>query len=121
MGDLKRESLGLGLCPALLVVDMIRGFTDPACPLGCDCPDVVAANAQLLEAFHAAGLPVFFTTVVYRDDAQAPVFRSRVPALNELTPDSEWIAVDPRLPMHESDVLVEKQWASAFHRTVRRL
>ena len=49
--DLERKSLGLGRKPALIVVDMIRGFTDPACPLGCDCPEVVAANASLLAAF----------------------------------------------------------------------
>ena len=117
MADLARESLGLGQRPALLVVDMIRGFTDSACPLGCDCPEVVSANEILLTGFHQAGLPVFFTTVIYRSDEQATVFRSRVPALNVLTPDSDWVAVDPRLTVSETDVLVEKQWASAFHKT----
>ena len=55
--DLERNSLGLGLAPALIVVDMIKGFTDPACALGSDCPEVVAANASLLQAFHARGCP----------------------------------------------------------------
>ena len=43
--DLERNSLGLGGKSALIVVDMINGFTDPACPLGCACPEVVAAMA----------------------------------------------------------------------------
>jgi maleamate amidohydrolase len=115
--DLERNSLGLGVKPALVVVDMIRGFTDPACPLGCDCPDVVAANAALLGEFHRRELPVFFTTVVYRNDSQAQVFRGRIEALNLLTPDSVWVAVDERLAVAPGDVLVEKQWASAFHKT----
>ncbi len=115
--NLERNSLGLGEKPALIVVDMINGFTHASCPLGSDCPDVVAANAQLLKAFHTLELPVFFTTVVYHREDQAPVFRNRIDALNLLTPDSHWIHVDDRLDVAEGDVLIEKQWASAFHKT----
>lgn len=115
--DLDRESLGLGQKPALILVDMIEGFTNPECPLGCDCPEVVAANARLLEAFRGACLPVFFTTVVYHDDSQARVFRARVPALNVLTPASPWVKVDERLAPVEGEAVVEKQWASAFRGT----
>jgi nicotinamidase-related amidase len=115
--DLRRNQLGLGRRPALVVVDMIKGFTDPACPLGCSCPSVVAANARLLEAFHQRDLPVYFTTVVYHNDDQARIFRERIEALNVLTPDSDWVKVDPQLPMREGDQLIEKQWASAFHKT----
>ena len=115
--DLERNSLGLGSVPALVVVDMIKGFTDSACPLGSDCPEVVAANVILLDAFHKAGLPVYFTTVVYHRDDQARVFRDRIAALNVLTPDSHWVQVDDRLTLGPDDVLIEKQWASAFHKT----
>ena len=115
--DLERNSVALGDKPALVVVDMIKGFTDGACPLGSDCPEVVAANKTLLDAFHARGLPVFFTTVVFHNDEQAKVFRSRINALNVLTPDSHWVELDDALEMAEGDVLVEKQWASAFHKT----
>ena len=115
--DLKRNSLGVGEKPALVLVDMINGFTDASCALGCDCPDVVAANATLLAAFHQRQLPVFFTTVVYHGDDQARVFRERINALNVLTPESHWVHVDPRLEMGPQDVLIEKQWASSFHRT----
>lgn len=115
--DLERNSLGLGSVPALVVVDMIKGFTDSSCPLGSDCPEVVAANVSLLDAFHKAGFPVYFTTVVYHSDDQARVFRDRIAALNVLTPDSHWVQVDDRLLPGPDDVLIEKQWASAFHKT----
>jgi maleamate amidohydrolase len=117
MMDLARNSLGIGNKPALLLVDIIRGFTDPACPLGGECESVVAANVALLAAFHAYQLPVFFTTVVYHSADQASVFRQRVPALNVLTPESDWVQLDPRLQCLPGDVLLEKQWASAFHGT----
>jgi maleamate amidohydrolase len=115
--DIERKRLGVGDRPALLIVDMIKGFTDPVCPLGCDCPDVVAANATLLDEFRRRGLPVFFTTVVYHNHEQARVFRARIEALNVLTPDSDWVKVDERLAPLPGEPLLEKQWASAFHKT----
>lgn len=117
MSDLARSSIGLGQRPALVLVDMIRGFTDPACPLGSECAEVVKANADLLAAFRKAKLPVFYTTVVYHRAGQARVFRQRIDALNLLTPDSPWVQVDPRLAPQAGESVIEKQWASAFFGT----
>ncbi len=117
MPDLERASQGLGQHPALVLVDIIKGFTDPDCPLGSAADDVVEANRKLLVAFRSKGLPVFFTTVVYHNDQQARVFRDRVPALELLTPDSHWIEVDPRLEPLAGERIVEKQWASGFFKT----
>ena len=96
---------------------MINGFTDPDSPLGTHCPDVVAANIELLAAFRNSGRPIFFTTVVYYDDQQASIFRAKVPALNVLQPGSRWVAVDSRMERQVSEPLIEKQWASAFFGT----
>ena len=115
--DLGKNNLGLATKPALIVVDMINGFTDPKCPLGSDCEVVVAANCELLDVFRAKGLPVFFTTVVYHNDQQATVFRAKVPALNLLQSGSHWVAVDPKMLRTDNEPLIEKQWASAFHKT----
>jgi nicotinamidase-related amidase len=117
VADLERNHIGLGDNPALVVVDMIKGFTDPACPLGCDCPEVVAANQRLIQLFHRDNLPVFFTTVVYHHEDQARVFRNRIDALHVLTPDSLWVQIDDRLTVGDCDLIIEKQWASAFHKT----
>lgn len=117
MSDLDRKSQGLGHRPALLLVDMINGFTDPNCPLGSEADAVVEANRRLLAAFRAKGLPVAFTTVVYNDDNQARVFRDRVPALNVLEPGSHWVEVDSRLQPNAGEPLFEKQWASGFFKT----
>ena len=115
--DLDRNSVSIGDRPALIVVDVIKGFTDEACPLGSASPEVIAANVALLKAFRSKDLPVFFTTVVYYNDDQASVFRKHVPALNVLTPQSEWIEIDPALERQEDEVIIEKQWASVFFNT----
>ncbi|MEP5763641.1 MAG: isochorismatase family protein [Halieaceae bacterium] len=115
--DLERNKVDLGQRPALLLVDMINGFTDPECPLGSECPSVVAANATLLELFRSRQLPVFFTTVVYHNAQQASVFRHRIAALNLLEPGSHWVQVDPALAPLPGEPVIEKQWASGFFAT----
>ena len=117
MTNLQRQSLGLGKHPALILVDVINGFTDPACPLGSEADSVVSACKKLLDVFRSRQLPVFFTTVVYHDDSQARVFRQRVPALNVLEPESEWVKIDPRVNPVEGETVIEKQWASGFFKT----
>jgi len=117
MTDLQRHSLGLGERPALVLVDVIKGFTDPVCTLGSEADSVVDACRALLDVFRQKSLPVFFTTVVYHDESQARVFRQRVPALNILEPGSEWVRVDPRIAPIDGETVIEKQWASGFFNT----
>ena len=114
---LERAEMGMGDRPALIVVDVTLGFTDPECPLGSEANSVVEANVHLMRTFHSNNLPVFLTTVVYRNDHQASVFRARVPALNLLKPNSPWVRMDPRLPIADNDLVIEKQHASGFHGT----
>lgn len=117
MNDLQRHTLGLGEHPALVLVDVIQGFTDPACPLGSEADSVVAACRALLDVFRSQGLAVFFTTVIYHDESQARVFRQRLPALNLLQAGSEWVKIDPRIAPINGETVIEKQWASGFFNT----
>jgi maleamate amidohydrolase len=110
---------GFGARPALVVVDVNRGFTDPASPLVCDLDDCVAAIAELLDAFRSAGLPVVFTTVCYDDFGKraAAVFIEKIPALLVLEPGSEWVEIDPRIAPVEGEPVLSKVFASAFFGT----
>src|SRR4051812_50011521 len=72
------ERQGAGVRPALVVVDLVNGFTDPESPLYCDADAAVAATARLLDAARDAGAPVAFTTVEY-DEAGAPRARAVIP------------------------------------------
>jgi nicotinamidase-related amidase len=110
---------GFGESPALVVVDVNRGFTDPASPLVCDLDECVGAIARLLEAFRAAELPVVFTTVCYDDFGKhaAAVFLEKIPALAVLEPGSEWVEIDPRIAPVEGEPVLSKHFASAFFGT----
>lgn len=114
---MRSRSVGWGAHPALLLIDLINGFTDPASPLGSPCDDVVAANARLLTAFRDAALPVFYTTVEYSTPEQASVFRRKLPDLDMLVIGSHWTRVDERLAPRAADPVIRKQWASAFFGT----
>ena len=112
------NELGFGDSPAVVVVDLQRGFTDPDSPLGSELDDVVEANVSLLETAREAEIPMFFTKCVYRDDlADGGVFTEKVPTASELTKDSEWTPLDERLDVRESDHIIEKQQPSAFFST----
>jgi maleamate amidohydrolase len=110
---------GLGERPALVVVDVNVGFTDPASPLVCELDEVVGAIARLLEAFRAASLPVAFTTVSYDGAARraAAAFIAKVPALLTLEAGSRWVEIDPRIAPLPDEPVLTKLWASAFFGT----
>ena len=42
------QKLGFGLRPALLVVDMVKAFTNPDMPLGADLESQIAAIQSLI-------------------------------------------------------------------------
>jgi nicotinamidase-related amidase len=105
--------LAWGDRPAVVVVDLIEGFTDPECPPGSDLDEVVARTGTLLERAKAAGVPIFLTTIAYTpDDLDGLVWLRKMPALRALTQGSRWVEVDGRLPVREP--VIVKKAASAF-------
>lgn len=111
--------VGLGEHPALLVVDMSRGFAEAGSPLACVADEAVTVIARLLGAARAGGVPIAFTTVAYNEEdlEEAATFLAKVPALRTLEAGSRWVEIDPRLaPGPEEPVLV-KLFASAFFGT----
>jgi maleamate amidohydrolase len=110
---------GFGKRPALVVVDMSVGFTDPVSPLHCDLESVVEAIERLLAVMRAARLPVVYTTVAYDEAAKekARVFIAKVPALLTLEAASRWVEIHPRLAPEPGEPVLTKLFASAFHGT----
>lgn len=111
-------TVGFGDSPAVIVVDLQTAFTDPAYPLGADLDDTVEATADLLSVAREANVPIFFSRCVYREDARdGAVFVEKIPSTKDLTPDSEWIELDPRLEPAAGDAVIDKQQPSAFFAT----
>lgn len=113
------ERQGAGVAPALVIVDLNYGFTDPASPLHCSADGAVAATASLLSAARAGGRVVAFTTLEYdaagREVARA--FLAKVPALRALEPGTRWPRIDERLAPRENEPVFSKLFASAFFGT----
>jgi maleamate amidohydrolase len=110
---------GFGRRPALLVIDVNVGFTDPASPLVCDLDGVVAAIARLLDEARRARIPVVYTTVSYTegDKTAAAAFIEKVPALLTLEAGSPWVEIDSRVAPLPHEPVLNKLFASAFFGT----
>ncbi|WPB95009.1 isochorismatase family protein [Streptomyces malaysiensis] len=110
-----------GSRPAIVVVDLTRGFTEDSHPSGADLTEVVAATTRLIEAARPAEVPVIFTAIAYTEaeaSGDAIAWLRKAPGMRTLVEGSEAVAVDPRLPMRPGhDHLVVKKGASAFFGT----
>jgi maleamate amidohydrolase len=111
--------VGFGRRPALLVIDVNLGFTDPTSPLVCELDGVVAAIGRLLDEARRVQIPVVYTTVSYTegDKTAAAAFIEKVPALLTLEAGSRWVEIDPRVAPLPHEPVLNKLFASAFFGT----
>jgi len=117
LSKLESHSTGIGDYPALVVVDMCKAFIDSSSPLGFECDELIQANINLVNKFRLNKHPVIFTTTIYRNASEASVFRSKIPALNILEPESDAISFIDDLAPLKDEILIEKKFASAFFQT----
>lgn len=112
-------SSGFGDNPAIIVVDFINGFTNPASPLGYDFTSQLESTKILLNLARQQPIPIAFTTVVYEPHYKdGGFFIKKVPALKVLTEDSDLICVDEFLERDvRTEPLVVKKFASSFFGT----
>jgi nicotinamidase-related amidase len=104
--------------PAIVVVDLTNGFTDPSYPSGADLSDVVAATAELIDNARPAGVPVIFTTIAYTPaELHTVTWLDKATGMRAMREGTPAVEIDPRLPRREEDVLITKKGASAFFGT----
>jgi nicotinamidase-related amidase len=109
-----------GKRPAVVVVDLIRGFTEDRFRLGSDLTPTIEATNRLASEARSASLPVVFTVISY---TEAEATGSMVPwldkatGLRELVEGTAAVELDPRLDRGASDLVVTKKGASAFFGT----
>jgi len=112
-------NLGFGSRPALVIVDLVNGFTDPASPLGSSMTAEVEATKIVLGAARVKRIPTFFTTVAYDDsDLQdSGVWAKKIAGLTILRNGSTAVQVDERLERAPDEAILVKKYASAFFGT----
>jgi nicotinamidase-related amidase len=111
--------IGFGERPALMIIDMINGFTDSRMPLGANLDTQIAAQKPLLDVAHERGIPCFFSTVVYEEAGikDAGIWALKQKGAQTLTAGSNAVKVDDRLGMGPNDILLAKKYASCFFGT----
>lgn len=113
------QKLGFGQRPALLIVDMVKAFTNPEMPLGANLDSQIEAIQLLLRAAHDRGAPVIFSTVSYDDEnlKDAGIFGMKQKGSSTLRAGTEGVRIDPRLDFRQTDSLLVKKYASCFFGT----
>jgi maleamate amidohydrolase len=112
------KTAGLGQRPALLLVDFVVGFNDPAHFGGGNISDAIAATARLLPVARKRGWPVVHTRVIYADDgSDAGAFTLKAPGLLKLTETSPLSQIVPDLKPADGELVIRKRQASAFFGT----
>lgn len=108
-----------GRKPALLLVDMVVAYLDPASPFFCETAAAALACAvRLRKTAQQAGRPVFYSSVVYQPGgADGGLFYRKIPALKAFDHGSPLGAFPPELVPAPGERVITKQYASAFFRT----
>jgi maleamate amidohydrolase len=112
------QKVGIGLAPALVIVDFVHGFTDPKHFGGGNIGGAITQTMELLALARQRGWPVVHTRVVYADDgSDCGGFTRKVPALRGLTETSPLSQIVPELTPEPGELVLRKHNASAFFGT----
>lgn len=111
-------SLGFGEAPALILVDFVEAYFAKDSPLYADVDDALASALRVREAARTAGIPVFYTNVVYQPGgADGGVFFRKVPVLEAFVAGNPLGAWPSGLEPADDEIVVSKQYPSAFFGT----
>jgi len=110
--------LGAGASPVLVVVDPVMAYLRRDSPLYAGVEAEIVVAATLMDTAHSSGVPVVLTRVEYQaNGADGGLFFRKVPALAAFAAGSPDRAFPPELPVVAGDIVVTKQYASAFFGT----
>ena len=104
---------GFGVSPALIVIDMAYGWTDPAYAGGSARLDpAIDTIARLLPAARAKKIPIIFTTSPYREEPQFKSAADFSPKFRKW--DRRACEIDERVKPLAGESVIYKEHASAF-------
>lgn len=114
-----QDRFGFGNSPAVVVVDFANGWTDDAYAGGSRRLDgPVEQTRILLDAARARRVPIVYTTSPYRPASGDQPFKSAADASAEFRPwDAHAVQIDDRVAPAPTDLVIEKENASAFFGT----
>jgi len=112
--------LGFGKKTALLVIDLLQGYTLKGAPLF--APGVVKAVAEmpaLLKLARAKKMPIIHTRVLYNpsDFADGGVWIRKAPVLKSLVPGNKYAQFCRGVEPKKGELVIVKNYASCFFGT----
>jgi maleamate amidohydrolase len=111
--------IGFGQKPALVVIDFMKGYTDPESPLF--APDVVkavSASAPLIEQARSQDIPVIHTNILYHSGfMDGGVWLKKAPVMKAMVKGNPYAEFCDAVAPLESELIFTKQYASAFFGT----
>jgi maleamate amidohydrolase len=108
-----QDRFGFGESPALIVIDMAYGWTDPAYAAGsARLDEAIEAIRQLLPAARAREVPVIYTTSPFREKPQLKSAEDFSPQFR--TWDRRACEIDERVRPLPGEYVLYKEHASAF-------
>lgn len=111
-------TVGFGKRPAVLVVDMVRAYVEPTSPLYAAVEDTIAPACAVLDAARTAGVPVIYTEVVFGPGGvDGGTFFRKVKPLELFVGRGKMGEIIPELAPADDELVVSKQYASAFFGT----
>ena len=110
--------VGFGNRPALLLIDFCQAYFDPECDLFADVENAVESALRIRAAARSEGVPVILTNVVYQaGGANGGRFFEKAAPLRHFIKGNPMGAFGPGLSPHDDELVVSKQYPSAFFGT----
>ncbi|CAI0855063.1 N-carbamoylsarcosine amidohydrolase [Serratia grimesii] len=112
--------IGFGQRPALLLIDFMQGYTTEGAPLF--APGVVSAveeSMALLATARQTGIPVIHTNIRYHAGhfANGGIWVKKAPVMKDMVDGNPLAAFCPQVAPRTTEVVLTKQYASAFFGT----
>jgi maleamate amidohydrolase len=111
-------TLGFGKAPALILVDLVEAYFDKDSPLYAQVDDALASALRIRDAARSAGIPIYYTRVVYeKGGSDGGIFYRKVPTLEVFDVGSPFGAWAKGIEPAEGEDIITKQFPSAFFGT----
>ncbi|MBH2910069.1 isochorismatase family protein [Serratia marcescens] len=116
------QRIGFGRRPALLAIDFMQAYTTEGAPLF--APGVVSAveeSRELLACARRTGIPVIHTHIRYHAGhfADGGLWVKKAPVMKDMVAGNPLAAFCPAVAPLADEVVLSKQYASAFFGTAR--
>ena len=108
--------IGFGKRPAVIVVDLQKGFTDVKTPDACNMTETINQTNRIIDAAHEKNVQVFFARIGYqsRKGVDLGAWGLKCHLERAFSNESVLYELDERLHVQDNDIIFEKHWASAF-------